>query len=88
MHALDTDTKQANIASNAETQTEFPKRDWFSFVTQDAQKDGKLTLDAMTQTGRVYTSDRNGDTSQECITIDMIKDVKELSWMSHRVIHF
>ena len=27
VHAFDTDTKQANITSNAETQTEFPKRD-------------------------------------------------------------
>ena len=27
VHALDTYTKQENIASNAETQTEFPKRD-------------------------------------------------------------
>ena len=48
MHALDTDTKQANITSNAETQTEFPKRDWFSLVTRETQTEGKSTLDAMT----------------------------------------
>ena len=34
VHAFDTDTKQANITSNAETQIEFPKRDWFSSVTR------------------------------------------------------
>ena len=27
VHAIDTDTKQVNITSNAETQTEFPKED-------------------------------------------------------------
>ena len=48
VHALDTDTKQANITSNAETQTEFPKRDWFSLVTRETQTEGKSTLDAMT----------------------------------------
>ena len=48
MHALDTDNKQANITSNAETQTEFPKRDWFSLVTRETQTEGKSTLDAMT----------------------------------------
>ena len=41
VHALDTDTKQANITSNAETQTEFPKRNWFSLVTRETQKEGK-----------------------------------------------
>ena len=35
VHAFDTDTKQANITSNAETLTEFPKRDWFSSVTRE-----------------------------------------------------
>ena len=34
MHAFDTETKQANIGSNIETQTEFPKGDWFSLVTR------------------------------------------------------
>ena len=43
VHALHTDTKQAKIASKAETQTEFPKRDWLSLVTQDTQTDGKLS---------------------------------------------
>ena len=43
MHVLDTDTKQAKIASKAETQTEFQKRDWFSLVTQDTQTNGKLS---------------------------------------------
>ena len=41
VHALDTDTKQANITSNAETQTEFPKRNWFSLVTRETQTEGK-----------------------------------------------
>ena len=41
VHALDTDTKQANITSNAETQAEFPKRNWFSLVTRETQKEGK-----------------------------------------------
>ena len=49
MHALDTNTKQANITSNAETQTEFPKQDCF-LVTRKTQTEGKSTLDAMTQT--------------------------------------
>ena len=40
MDALDTDTKQANITSNVETQTEFPKRDWFSLVTRETQTEG------------------------------------------------
>ena len=40
VHALDTDTIQANITSNAETQTEFPKRDWFSLVTRETQTEG------------------------------------------------
>ena len=31
----------------------------------------------MTQTDRVYTSDRNGDTAQECINIDMLKLLKD-----------
>ena len=73
MHALDTDTKQENTASRAETQTEFPKRDWFSLVTRETQTEGKLTLDAMTQTDRVYTSDRNGVTVQECLNKDVIR---------------
>ena len=77
MHALDTDTKQANITSNAETQTEFAKRDWFSLVTRETQTEGKSMLDAMTQTERVYSSNRNGDTAQECINIDMIKLLKD-----------
>ena len=77
MHALDTDTKQANITSNAETQTEFPKRDWFSLVTRETQTEGKSMLDAMTQTERVYSSNQNGDTAQECINIDMIKLLKD-----------
>ena len=77
MYALDTDTKQANIASNAETQTEFPKRDWFSLVTREIQTEGKLTIDAMTQTDRAYSSVRNGDTVQEFINIDMIKLLKD-----------
>ena len=51
MHALDTDTKQANITSNAETQTEFPKQDCF-LVTRKTQTEGKSTLDTMTQTER------------------------------------
>ena len=34
VHAFDTETKQANIGSNIETQTEFPKGDWFSLVTR------------------------------------------------------
>ena len=77
VHALDTDTKQANIRSNAETQTEFAKRDWFSLVTRETQAEGKSMLDAMTQTDKVYSSNRNGDTAQECINIDMIKLLKD-----------
>ena len=77
VHALDTDTKQANITSNAETQTEFPKRDWFSLVTRENQTEGKSTLDAMMQRDRVYSSNRNGDTGQESINIDMIKLLKD-----------
>ena len=77
MHALDTDTKQANITSNAETQTEFSKRDWFSLVTRETQAEGKSMLDAMMQTDKVYSSNRNGDTAQECINIDMIKLLKD-----------
>ena len=66
VHALDTDTKQANIANNVEAQTEFPERDWFSLITRETQTEGKLTVAAMTQADRVCTSDRNGDTAQEC----------------------
>ena len=77
VHALDTDTKQTNIRSNAETQTEFPKRDWFSLVTRETQKERKSILDAMMQADRVYSSNRNGDTAQECINIDMIKLLKD-----------
>ena len=40
VHPLDTDTTQANITRNAETQTEFPKRDWFSLVTRETQTEG------------------------------------------------
>ena len=53
VHALDTDTKQANITGNAETQAEFPKRELFSLVTQETQTEGKSKLDAMTHE-RVY----------------------------------
>ena len=77
MDALDTDAKQANITSNAETQTEFPKRDCFSLVNRETQTEGKSTLVAMTQTERVYSSNQNGDTAQECINIDMIKLLKD-----------
>ena len=38
---------------------------------------GRLTVDAMTQTDRVFTSDRNGNTAQECINTDMIKLYKD-----------
>ena len=31
----------------------------------------------MTQTDRVYTSDRNGDTAKESINIDMLKMLKD-----------
>ena len=61
MNALDTDTKQGNITSNAETQTEFPRWDWFSLVTWETQMDGKSTLDVMTRTDSVYLTNRNGD---------------------------
>ena len=54
LHALDTDTKQANIASNAETQTKFPKRDCFSLVTRETQTEGKLAEDAMTDRQGIY----------------------------------
>ena len=77
VHALDTDAKQGNIASNAETQTEFPKREWFSLITRETQTERKLTVDAMVQTDRVYISNRNGDTTQECINIDMIRLLKD-----------
>ena len=77
VHVLDIDTKEANIASNAETQTEFPKRDWCSLVTRETQTEGKLTVDAMTQTDSAYTSNQNGDTAQECINIDMTKLLKD-----------
>ena len=77
VHTLDTDTKQTNIRSNAETQTEFPKRDWFSLVTLETQMEVKSTLDAMMQTDKVYSSNQNGDTARECINIDMIKLLKE-----------
>ena len=77
VHALDTDAKQGNIASNAETQTEFPKREWFSLIIRETQTERKLTVDAMVQTDRVYISDWNGDTTQECINIDMIRLLKD-----------
>ena len=77
MDALDTDAKQVNITSNAETQTEFPKRDCFSLVNRETQTEGKSTLVAMTQTERLYSSNQNGDTAQECINIDMIKLLKD-----------
>ena len=67
----------SNTAGNAETQTEFPKRDWFSLVTRETQTEGKLAIDAMTQTDSVYTSDRNADTTQEYLDIDMIKLLKD-----------
>ena len=73
MHALDSDIKQANI----ETQTYFPKWDWFSLVTQGTQTDRRLKVDAMTQTESVYTSDWNGNIAQECINTDMIKLYKD-----------
>ena len=57
--------------------TEFPKRNWFSLVTRETQTEGKLTVDAITQTDRVYSSNRNGDTANECINIDMIKLLKD-----------
>ena len=71
VHGLDTDTKQTNIASSTETQTEFPKQDWFS-ITCETQMEGRLTVDAMAQTDRVYASDRNGDTAQESINIELL----------------
>ena len=77
MHALDSDIKQGNIESNPETQTDFPKWDWFSLVTQETQTDRRLKVDAMTQTDRVYTSDWNGNMAQECINTDMIKLYKD-----------
>ena len=73
----DTDTKQANTASSAETQTEFLKRDWFSLNTRETKTERKLTVDPMTQTDRVHTSDRNRDTAQESINIDMLKLIKD-----------
>ena len=76
VHALDTGTKQTNIASSAETQTKFPKQDWFS-ITRETQMEGRLMLDAMAQTDRVYASDRNGDTAQESINIDLLKLLKD-----------
>ena len=66
-----------NKQTSQVTQTEFPVQDRFSLVTRETQTDGKLTVDAMTQTDRAYTSNRNGDTAQECINIDMIKLLKD-----------
>ena len=77
VHALDTYAKQANITSNAETQTELPKRYWFSLVTRETETKGKSMLDVMTQTDRIYSSNPNGDTAQECKNIDMIKLLKD-----------
>ena len=77
VHALDTDTKQANTASSAETQTEFPKRDWFSLITGKTQMEKKLMLGVMTHKNRVYTSDWNGETEEESINIDMLKSIKD-----------
>ena len=77
VHALDTDTKQANFASKAETQTEFPKQGWVSLVTWETQKERKLMVGAMTQINRIYSSNRNGDVAQESINIDMIKLLKD-----------
>ena len=65
VYAFDTDTKHANTASSAETQTEFPKQDWFSLITRETQTEETLTVDAMTQTDKVYTSNRNRVTAQE-----------------------
>ena len=76
VHALDTGTKQTNIASSAETQTKFPKQDWFS-ITHETQMEGRLMVDAMAQTDRVYASDWNGDTAQESINIDLLKLLKD-----------
>ena len=72
VHALDTDTREANIASSAEIETEFPKRDWFSLITWETQTEGKLTVDAMTR-----PSYQNGDTEQESINIDLLKLLKD-----------
>ena len=72
VHALDTDTKEANIASSAEIETELPKRDCFSLIAWETQTEGKLTVDAMT-----HTSDQNGDTEQESINIDLLKLLKD-----------
>ena len=72
VHALDTDTKEGNIASSAEIETEFPKRDCFSLIAWETQTEGKLTVDAMT-----HTSDQNGDTEQESINIDLLKLLKD-----------
>ena len=77
VHALDTYAKQANITSNAETQTELPKQYWFSLVTRETETKGKPMLDVMTQTDRVYSSNPNGDTAQECKNIDIIKLLKD-----------
>ena len=72
VHALDTDTKEANIASSAEIETELPKRDCFSLIAWETQTEGKLTVDAMT-----HTSDQNRDTEQESINIDLLKLLKD-----------
>ena len=73
----DIDTKQANTTSSAETQTEFLKRDWFSLNTPETKTERTLTVDPITQTGRVHTSNRNRDTAQESINIDMLKLIKD-----------
>ena len=67
----------SNTAGNAETQTEFPKRDRFSLVTRETQTERIITIDAMTQTDSVYISDRNGDTTQKYLDIYMIKLLKD-----------
>ena len=59
MHALDTDTKQANITSIAEIQIEFPKGDLSCLITRETQTEKKLRVDAMTHTDNVYTLYRN-----------------------------
>ena len=37
----------------------------------------KVNVGCKTQTERVYSSNRNGDTAQECINIDMTKLFKD-----------
>ena len=69
--------KQTNITSSTETQN-FENKEWFSLITWETQTEGKLTVDAMTETDRVYASNQNGDTAQKCINIDMLTLLKEI----------